>query len=737
MNRQPSSQKFVVSEIARATGMAIALIGVSLPLWAQSEKIEEVLVTSQKRTERLQDVPVAVKAFTASQIENSGIKSTQDFVNMTPNMSFDQSFTYNNSFVTLRGVTQINNADSPVAIVIDGVPQGNQKQLRMDLFDIDRIEVLKGPQGALYGRNAIGGAINIETKKATSKFESFASVGLGNANTKLYNAGLSGALTEDTAFYRLIVSGKNSDGLVNNTFLGQKVDYINKDDSLRAKFLFILPKDWTVDVRTNHNSVNAGATMDAIVDGGPSVIALPQSNMLGNTTGLTNDYSLKLENESGHGKLTAITAYTNLTEKYRGDIDFTYNTNPNRFGTALAAFFGTTAGGNPIYGPGVGFGQGQNLQVKMWSQEIRWASPAKDRLRYIVGVYYLDTKRDLETRAFLDTNGALSQYDTQPATPAVGSVNAFIAPRFVWRNESNHNKAPAYFAQTDYDITSQWSVSGGLRYDKDMRNQTDVLSGRHYSNSFSKWQPRINTSYKLNRNEQVYSTISTGFRSGGFNAPGVAAAQFKPESLTNYEVGYKTISSDGKAMFNAAAFVAKSKDFQYFQVEAATGTQEIRNIDQVTLKGFDIDYRWLINSSFELDGGLGYTDGNIDSFALHPDWVGKHTPKNVPLKINAGLQYSQALNSTVKTLARFDVEHRSQKYWHPDNVDVSPSINLFNLRLAVAHHKDAWSWSLTGRNIFNKQYYADFNSKSFSGLPYNIGSLAPGRTVVLEGKVRF
>ena len=144
--------------------------------------LEEVIVTAQRRAERLQDVPVAVTAFTAADIEARGIASTRDVLPMTPNVTYDESFTVGNSFVSVRGVAQINNADSPVAIVVDGVPQNSQKQLRMELFDVERIEVLKGPQGALYGRNAIGGAINIVTRAPTNDFDGWAQVGYGSGN---------------------------------------------------------------------------------------------------------------------------------------------------------------------------------------------------------------------------------------------------------------------------------------------------------------------------------------------------------------------------------------------------------------------------------------------------------------------------------------------------------------------------------------------------------------------------
>src|SRR5216684_6293642 len=199
---------------ALATAMSLLPV---LPIWAadaSEDRLEEVVVTAQRREEKLQDVPVSVVAFNETAIRQAGIRNTADFLAMTPNVSFDQSFTVGNSFVTMRGIEQINNADSPVAVVVDGVPQGNQKQLKMDLYDIERIEVLKGPQGAHYGRNAIGGAINIITKQPTNEFSGFAALGGGSGSEKEGLAAVSGPIVKETLLFRLSGEYKTSDGQI-------------------------------------------------------------------------------------------------------------------------------------------------------------------------------------------------------------------------------------------------------------------------------------------------------------------------------------------------------------------------------------------------------------------------------------------------------------------------------------------------------------------------------------------
>ena len=211
---------------------------------APSDRLEEIVVTAQRREERLQEVPVSVTAFDATTIRQAGIRNTADFLAMTPNVSFDQSFTVGNSFITMRGIEQINNADSPVAIVVDGVPQGNQKQLKMELFDVERIEVLEGPQGALYGRNAIGGAINIITKQPTNDFSGFIEGGGGTGSMREGIFALSGPLIPDKLLFRVSGEYKKSDGQIDNVYLNEKVDFYTSKD-IRANLLWKATDDLT------------------------------------------------------------------------------------------------------------------------------------------------------------------------------------------------------------------------------------------------------------------------------------------------------------------------------------------------------------------------------------------------------------------------------------------------------------------------------------------------------------
>lgn len=699
--------RFRPTPLTLAIGTLGALLASAGTAQAQSEpQVERIEVSAQRRVEPLQEVPAAVNALTARQLEARGVTTTQDFVAAIPNMSFDQSFTHLNSFVVLRGVTQINNADSPVAIVVDGVPQNNQKQFRMNLFDIQRIEVLKGPQGALYGRNALGGAVNIVTKAPSASFEGFGGATLANGSDKTVNAGISGPMG-GAASFRLVAQHRESDGLIRNDYLNRKVDGIDRDTLVRGKLSFTPGKDLTVDVQAGYNDFKAGANHDSVIPGGnAAVVVNPITSLFGKTDGSIGDASVKVDWVTGIGTLTSITAYTDLKEKYRGDLDFS---NPRDLPGGFLGF-------------GFQAGQGQDLKVRMTSQELRLTSPDNRPIRSIVGLYTLRTERSLQTRAFVDVDGTLGQIDT----PALGIIN---------NSEKNRNTATAIFGQVDVDFGKQTTLSMALRHDRDERKQTDVVGGGVREISFSKTQPKLTVTHKWSKDALVYATASTGFRSGGLNAPGLP--DFRAETLTNYEVGSKNTLMGGAMTMNVALFEARSKDFQYFYVDVVRAAQLIGNIDRVRMRGLDFDARWRLTRDFELDAGIGITDSIIKANSALPDTVGKHTPKNTPLKATLGAQYDWALAGGTRLTARADVEHRSKRYWQADNADIQPAIDLLNLRLSYAGAGDRWSVSLWGKNLTDEAYYTDVNAPRFSGLPYTIGWRAQGRSFGVDAKLRF
>ncbi|MDK3159678.1 TonB-dependent receptor [Kamptonema cortianum] len=668
--------------------------------------LEDIVVTAQRRAEKLQQVPIQVAAFSAEKIEDAGIKSTRDFVNLVPNVSFDETFTYLNSFVVVRGVTQINNADSPVAVIVDGVPQNNQKQLRMNLFDVERIEVLMGPQGGLYGRTAIGGAINIITKAPSDSFEGAVTGSYGRGDAIDLTGVISAPLGPDTGF-RLAGSFKTDNGRIQNTFTNENVDFIDHDWELRAKLTTKFSERISLDLRAAYRKFEAGAVYDSIVfSGRADDYQLPNSNIEGQTTGNIFDGSAKLDFELGDVTITSITAHTDLTENYRGDLDFS---NPV-----------DKPGG--FQGLGIQVGQGQDLRVKLTSQELRLVSSNDGPLRWILGGFYLHTKRNLLTRAFLDLNSSIEQIDN----------DALVILRI---DESNNNDAYAVYANIDYDISDRLILSGSLRYDRDDRRQRDVSTGTIRETSFDSLQPKATITYKVTPEQLVYATYSTGFRSGGFNAPAVSIPIYNDEEIENFEAGFKTSWMNRRLIVNGAVYTSKIDDFQFFFIDVNTASQIIGNIDRVSIWGVELEMQAIMAKGFQIFGGVGTTDSRINRNDRLPETVGNRTPRSTEWMLNAGFQFDTRISDAMNFRARLDYQHQGQKFWQVTNLDVQEPINLVDVRAGI--EGDKWEIFLSGRNIFGEKFYADFNPTAFSGLDTAIGFRGQPAIWAVESRVRF
>ena len=689
-------------------------------------QLEEIVVTAEYREENLQDVPVSVTAFSADDIARSGIESTQDFINLTPNMTLDDSFTLGNTFVQVRGVAQINNADSPVAIVVDGVPQNNQKQLKQALFDIERIEVLKGPQGSLYGRNAIGGAINIVSKIPGNDLEGKIRAGTGNGGLAKVSGALGGALVADRLLFRLSGAFKDFNGVTENSFLGQDVDFYTSRD-IRGRLLWQVSDTLSVDGRLAFSDADGGCCSDTFIPNpnlprsganpASNTFTRPYTNVLGETDKKRFiEGTVKINWDTRLGAFTYILGVSDVEETYFADLDFTNNTT-----NGLSAFLGG------LIGVPLGVGQQQILDVALTSHELRLTSPDEQRLRWIAGLYYLDTERDLTTLASVEI----------PGTALVSSRASFSSPPFLNIAEENNNRAFALFGQAEYDLTDELELTLGLRYDYDERKHQALSPTTNTpEKSFSDLQPRIVLSKRWGEDVLSYASYSRGFRSGGFNGPALASRPFKEETLDNVELGFKSTWFERRLLVNGALFYAKSDNFQYFRVDIATASQIIENIDKVDMLGVELDFQALLAERWTLFGALGITDSEIKTFASRPQDEGKRTPKNQQYSLNIGTEYRLPLAGEVEGSLRIDYEHRGKKYWHSDNLNPMGDFGLLGGRAALT--TENWTVLIWAKNIFDELYWQDYNAATFAGtVGGDIGFLARGRTYGIDLEYRF
>lgn len=693
--------------------VTIALATSGLAGAQEGDQLEEVTVTAQKRAENIQNVPVQVQAFSGEQLESADVKNTQQLLNLVPNLNLAHSYTFLNSFVTIRGISEINNADPPLSVIVDGVPQNNQKQLLMDLYDVQQVEVLMGPQGGLYGRNAIGGAMIITTQKPTNEVKASLDASYGNGDARQIMGSVSGPLIDDKLLISLAGDVQGSGGLIRNTYLDEDVDAVNHDDSARLRLL-AYPTDWlTLDLRGSYNDFKAGAIWDSVVfSGNPNDIEPPVTDFRGITTGHVGDATFKFDAQLPFATLTGITGFTNLNEDNRGSLDFT----------------------NPVVNPGGLFGafgpvgQGQDLATSITSQELRLVSPDAQSFRWIIGGYYAYTNRTLATHAWLEEPVGSDQYNNTALT-------------IIDRSELDHDYAWAFYAQGDYDITSKLTFTGAFRYDKDRIEQTNEAPpdvGDSVRANESSSQPKATLTYHIDHDVLAYATYSTGFRAGGFNSPGIAAPYteyFSPETIKNYEVGFKSNWLDQRLQVNGAYYYAIDRNFQFFFVNAADGAQIIQNLDRVHIHGLELSAQALVAHGLQVFGGLGTTATDIVQSAEFPDSVGNKTPKTIPWSLKGGFQYDRSLGDDLNGTLRVDYVHDDRQYWQIDNVDVQKSLNLVNGRAGIERHH--WGVYLWTKNLTNERYYEDYNPAKYSGLPYDIGSLAEPRTYGVEFKLTY
>jgi iron complex outermembrane receptor protein len=681
------------------------------------QQLQPVIVTAQRRAQNIQSVPIQVMALSGEQLVAADVTNTQQALNLVPNVTVAHSFTFLNSFVTIRGISEINNADPPMLVVVDGVAQNSQQQLLMPLFNVKQVQVLMGPQGGLYGQNAIGGVMIITTRGPTNRFRSHVDLKYGNGAAYWATGGFSGPLIKNKLLFSIAGNLHGSGGLIQNTYLGRKVDAVNHDDTIRLRLL-ALPTSWlTLDLRGDYTGFKGGATWDsAVFSDNANDIQPPQSDYLGGSYGHVSDLAFKFDADLGFATLTGVTGYTNLAQDYRGSLDFT----------------------NPVINPGGLFGlfgpvgQGQNLSTAITSQEIHLASRNDQPLRWIVGAYYEQTTKYLATRAFLETPVGSDQY----YNPAAVIVN---------RNEGDHNHSWALYGQADYDLTSRLTATVGLRYDSASLAQTNLASpglGARARKTETDTEPKATLTYHFTRQALGYLTYSTGFRGGGFNSPGISAPfseYFAPETLTNYEAGFKTSWLKRRLIVNGDYYYDVDHNYQFFFVNAANGSQIIQNLNRVHINGLELSAQAIVAKGLQVFGGVGTTHTDIiDSTsvsAAFPGIDGKHTPKTIPWNLKAGFQYERPLGSGMQGTLHVDYIHDGKEYWQVYNRAVQKPLNLIDARTGVEFAP--WGIYVWGRNLTNERYYEDYNPAKFTGLPYDIGSLAEPRTYGVEVTAHF
>jgi iron complex outermembrane receptor protein len=721
---------------------------------------QDIIVTATKRNEALEKVPISVAVFTAQAIQAAGITRASNYLASVPNVTFIED-NAGEAYVNIRGQTAVRNSDPNVAFVVDGVTLSSVKGFNQDLFDIQQIEVLKGPQSAIYGRNAAAGAIVVTTKRPGDHLAGQITGAVGNQDTKRVNASISGPIT-DTLGFSVAGSFRHTDGSYTNITTGEKPQRANNANG-RARLVYDDHDRLTIDLKVDGSKTYGGGTAYSAQVVGLPIGGFPGTALDANNTDIPFNSniptifketfinaSLKAEYDLGFATLTSVTGANRLNQYFGSD-------SPPYIPQDTGA-----AGGGTV--------QQYTYRDRSISEELRLTSPSTGPFRWQAGLYYLRYTRNQVSKIDQDLIGGLpsDERNIDPpgsATPTVSYGN----PKY-----TTTNYAP--FASVQFDVTDHLHLSAAGRYDTERRSirenadpKINPLSGASYNTcvaltgrtfddcinktTFHQFEPKASISYDLTGIGSIYASYGRGFKSGGFNPIGARQALlaalpagvpassvyvqdgYSKEVSTSYEVGTKLRLFNRKLGFNFAVFSTDISGAQQFAFFPSVGIQATVSIDKVKARGFDMDLDYTLPFGLRVFGGYGYVDSKVKAFGGNPADVGNRAPGAFKSTLTLGATESFDLGSNLQIVPRVEYNHYGTIWWDVDN---SPGtkrkpLSLVNARLTLKSG-DRWQISAFGDNLTNKRYFQEV-------VPllsvFTVNFKAPLRTYGLEARIDF
>ena len=661
-----------------------------------------VMGKSRKRTASIQTTPESVTAFNSDGIEKSGINNVANFANLVPNLKLSESQAIGVNSLVIRGIPQIRNSDAPVAFVVDGVTIADPSLLNQELFDLALIEVVKGPQGALYGKNAIGGAINIYSKEPTNQAKRKLTLGVGNGGAFTAGFTSSGAITENKLFYRISTQMKNFDGLLYNSFLNEKVDF-RREFTGRGQLMYKVSSNFKASATLQYIDSNGGATYYSVnpssadndffsefldylnpnPEEGNNIIsqdAFGESDMQNFYGNLNLEYSLE------NVKLQSITSVNNVDRSTVGDLDF------------IEGFF---------------LDQGEFNNTKSFNQELRITNRnTNSKFDWSLGGFYQQVERDFFQSDFFFS-------DVFAVTDYLATFKTFAA-----------------FGFFDYKISDKLTASAGLRYDSDDFELDDFLNGQIDSKKDNVVQPKVSLSYQANKDVLAYANYGRGYRAGGFN-PKVTPLfnrDFKGEFSDNFELGFKTSWWDNRFILNGSVFYSDFTDRQQFAITGDDFTPGNFNYDKSTIIGFEVDTKTrvskyldvlfnygFVKSEIKEGGATGGPSGNAQDLN---QFNGKNTSLVPQDNFNFGLQSSIPLGDESALDLSVNYNGTGKIYWEDSNDPLFTSDAYQLLDAQASYSCNKIKLTVWARNILDQQYYLEYSNSGFGwrGTPATVGT---------------
>ncbi|MGI9284854.1 MAG: TonB-dependent receptor [Pseudomonadales bacterium] len=697
--------------------------------------LEEVVVTTQKRAESMQDIPVAVSAFTGDFVQEAGIKDIRDVAGMTPGLSIKSRGETEGS-VFIRGIGSAApgiGADPAVGIYIDGLYASRGTNATAAFFDVERVEVVKGPQGTLFGRNASAGAIAIHTNKPDLD-ESYGSVlvGVGDEGQQKYEF-IYNAAVADNFGVRLGVKHDERDGLYENSING---DELNDRDHSNARLSFLYDAG---SYRSHLSFEYIDMSNNAAFVAGPQ--AFDSEVALNDTPDDQTLESLRV-NWTNTVDLSDELTFTSITGYYNHEVNVT-PVDADLVDVFVASFEEPQ---NAEY-------LSQELRLNGSSDALDWfvgASYAKERLDFVNDLNYdesivvplLGPDLGLEDTVDGDAcDGDIENFGLFGVPTCLTSVSE--TPQGDGVTESF-----AVYGDATWHVTDRLGLTFGVRYTEDHKRITynnpatagllGALDGQIFgpitagdAKAKDDWQsvdPRVAINYDVGDNTMIYFNAGKGYKSGGLNRqldPGSGMVlPFDKEQNTAYEVGVKSQLWDGRAQLNVALFQNTYEDFQL--EELINLVPQVDNVGDVDVQGLDLDFKVLISENLEVWGSFGYLDTEVDDDGARD---GNETPQAPETSGSLAAKYFiPVADGELAVSATW--EYSDSFFFDLANTLEQESYGVWNAR--IAWENDVWGVALLGDNLADEEYLAE------QFLFLDVSSIrAPGRYVRLEGHFNF
>ena len=624
-----------VSTLSKIAMCTTALIMVATPVAAQTTGLDEIIVTARKRAENTQDVPIAISALNEKVLQESGFDGVEDLANMVPSLQFG---TFGpTTFLNIRGIGSENTtggSDPGVALHVDGVYVGRPVGALFSSFDTERVEVLRGPQGTLYGRNATGGSVNLISRKPTDEFEGEVDLTIGNYGRVRTRAAVNLPVS-DTVQGRIVGFTENRDGFTENS-VASGTDANDADNyGVRGHLNFDMNENASLLLSASYVSSGGAGSQAEQRDqfttgvlfgpGPPPLRVIPFTNDLepfqeGKDAPESQDnefllLSATLDWDFGNVAVKSITGYVESSYISTQDND-----------QSPAAL--------------------QILDVeedsKQFTQEIQLLSNTGSDFDWILGLFYFN--EDVERFSTL-------------YGPRFDAVRGFLTANVPGFNEEyafrigGDVEATSYavFGQGTYNFTDALSATVGLRYTEDEKtgNNRNIFFAPQVVDAVALKSDAItgkaSLDWKVNDSSLLYASYARGYKSGGVSQTTVAAGGrnpiFNPEFVDTYELGLKSRFADNRIQLNLAGYLSDYSDLQ-FQVFGDFGP-EAGNAGAATIKGFEAELQAALSDTWKLDGSFAYTDATYDELITGPgagnDFSGNRLPRTPEIGFNVGV----------------------------------------------------------------------------------------------------